>query len=75
MYIDTWIFDKCEKLSKVIVPQGTNLGFVVGKNLKNENITIEERLRGKDYVYLAELNFEIGYMENGKFVKMNQKQK
>ena len=75
MYIDTRIFNPCKKLSKVIVPQGTSLGFVVGKNLKNENITIEERLRGKDYVYLAELNFEIGYMENGKFVKMNQKQK
>ena len=75
MYIDTWIFDKCEKLSKVIVPQGTNLGFVVGKNLKDGDITIEERLKGKSYSDPVKLNFEIGYMENGKFVKMNQKQK
>ena len=75
MYIDTRIFNPCKKLSKVIVPQGTNLDFVVGKNLENENITIEERLTGKSYSDPVKLNFEIGYMENGKFVKMNQKQK
>ena len=75
MYIDTWIFNQCEKLSKVIVPKGTNLGFVVEENSGDENITIEERLKGKSYSDPVKLNFEIGYMENGKFVKMNQKQK
>ena len=75
MYIDTQIFDQCEKLSKVIVPQGTNSGFVVEENTKNGDITIEERLKGKSYFNPANLKFEIGYMENGKFVKMNQKQK
>ena len=61
MYIDTWIFDKCEKLSKVIVPQGTNLDFVVGKNSKKSDITIEERLKGKSYSDPVKLNFKIEY--------------
>ena len=59
MYINTQIFDKCEKLSKVIVPQGTNLDFVVGKNSKDGDITIEERLKGKSYFKPANLNFDI----------------
>ena len=59
MYIDTRIFNPCKKLSKVIVPQGTNLDFVVGKNSENENITIEERLRGKTYLDPVKLNFDI----------------
>ena len=62
-----------ENIKQQLIKLGNS--HLVRQRKSIDGLPIEERLKVKSYSDPVKLNFEIGYMENGKFVKMNQKQK